>query len=106
MIPSIRSLEELMALTNSKDKIKNIPKSEDNHISTVESGQRKRYLKSLKTKEIQLPDLDKAKRAMLVQNKKFFSSFFDQLDYNNQVQRSYDLTLLAMQDKNDQQNVA
>mgnify|MGYP001162632829 CR=1 FL=1 len=47
MITFIRSLSELMAMTESRDNPKNLIKNNDVRISTVDSGQRKRYLRSL-----------------------------------------------------------
>ena len=106
MIPFIRSLSELMALTESRDSQKDLSEKNYNHSSTIDSGQRKRYLRSLNRKEVDLPNLPKTIRHKFMQNKEYVSKFIDDLDYNNQIQSSYDLTLLERQNKESQQDVA
>ena len=106
MIPFIRSLSELMAITDSRDSNNHLSKSNDIHSSTVDSGQRKRYLRSLEKKGVNLPNLPKTIRRKWIQNKESFSKFFDDLDYNNQIQSSYDLTLLNIQYKKNRKDVA
>ena len=97
MIPFIRSVTELMLITQSRDRFMNASKKDEVHYSTVDSGQRKRYIRSVSKKEIILPDVHKAKRRRWIKGKEYMSRFFDNLDYNNQIQSSYDLTLLARQ---------
>ena len=106
MIPFIRSLSELTAITESKDRQKNLLKSNEIHSSTVDSGQRKRYIRSLDKKEVDLPSLPKRTRYRWLQNKDSISRFIDGLDYNNQIQSSYDLTLLEKQNMRNQKDVA
>ncbi len=106
MIPFIRSLSELMAITDSRDSNNHLSKSNDIHSSTVDSGQRKRYLRSLEKKGVNLPNLPKTIRRKWIQNKESVSSFIDDLDYNNQIQSSYDLTLLERQNNRSEQDVA
>ena len=106
MIPSIRSLSELMALTESRCRKTNLSESNEFHFSTVDSGQRKKDIRSQDKKPIVLPDLPKKIYNKLKNNKKFISRFIDDLDYNNQIQSSYDLTLLARQSKINQKDVA
>ena len=106
MIPFIRSLSELMAITESRDSQKNVSQYNESYSSTVDSGQRKRYIKSLNKKEVDLPDLPKTIRHKWMQNKTSISKFIDDLDYNNQIQSSYDLTLIERQNKRTQQDVA
>jgi len=106
MIPFIRSIPELMSITESRDKQKNILENEDLHSSTVDSVQSKRYIRSLAKKGIELPDLPKIIRHKWIHNKKSVSRFLDDLDYNNQIQSSYDLTLLERQNKSNQKDVA
>ena len=93
MIPFIRSLSELMAITNSRESQKHISQYDERYSSTVDSGQRKSYIKSLDKKEVDLPNLPKTIRHKWMQNKTSLSRFIDDLDYNNQIQSSYDLTL-------------
>ena len=106
MIPFIRSLSELIAITESRDNQKNDSQYNMSYSSTVDSGQRKRYLKSLNKKEVNLPDLPKTIRRKWMQNKTSLSRLIDDLDYNNQIQSSYDLTLIERQNKRTQQDVA
>ena len=106
MIPFIRSLSELKAITESRDSQKHISQYNERNGSTVDRGQRKRYIKSLKKKEVGLPDLPKTIRRKWIQNKISISRFIDELDYNNQIQSSYDLTLIERQNKRTQEDVA
>jgi len=106
MIPFLKSLSELMAITESRDRQKHISQYNESYSSTVDSGQRKRYLKSLDRKEVDLPDLPKKIRRKWIQNKASISRFIDGLDYNNQIQSSYDLTLIEGQNKRTQEDVA
>ena len=106
MIPFIRSLSELMAITDSRECQKQVSQYNESYSSTVDSGQRKRYIKSLDKKEVGLPNLPKTIRRKWMQNKTSISRFIDDLDYNNQIQSSYDLTLIERQNKRNQQDVA
>ncbi len=106
MIPFIRSLPELKAMTESRDSRKDLSKDSETCTSTIDSGQRKRYMRSLEINKIDLPNLPKTIRNRWKQNKKSVSRFIDDLDYNNQIQSSYDLTLLERQNKRHQQDVA
>ena len=106
MIPFIRSLSELMSITESRDSKKNVSQYNESYSSTVDSGQRKRYIKSLNKEEVDLPDLPKTIQHKWMQNKTSISRFIDDLDYNNQIQSSYDLTLIERQNKSNQQDVA
>ncbi|WP_269613516.1 hypothetical protein [Prochlorococcus marinus] len=106
MIPFIRSLSELMAITESRESQRHVSQYNESYSSQIDSGQRKRYIKSLNKKEVDLPDLPKRIRRKWMQNKKSLSRFIDDLDYNNQIQSSYDLTLIERQNKRTQQDVA
>ena len=106
MIPFIRSLSELMAITDSRDNQKHISQYNESYSSTIDSGQRKRYIKSLNKKKVDLPNLPKTIRRKWMQNKISISRFIDDLDYNNQIQSSYDLTLIERQNNRTQQDVA
>ena len=106
MIPFIRSLSELMAITDSRDSQKLVSQYNESNSSIVDSGQRKRYIKSLNKKEVDLPNLPKTIRHKWMQNKTSISRFIDDLDYNNQIQASYDLTLIERQNQRNQQDVA
>ena len=106
MIPFIRSLSELMAITESRVSQKHVSQYNESHSSKVDSAQTKPYIKSLNKKEVDLPNLPKTIRRKWMQNKTSLSRFIDDLDYNNQIQSSYDLTLLERQNKRNQQDVA
>ena len=69
MIPFIRSISELMAITESRDGQKNVSQYNESYSSTVDSGQRKRYINSLNKKEVDLPDLPKIIRHKWIKNK-------------------------------------
>ena len=106
MIPFIRSLSELKAITESRDCQISPSRHNKRYKSTIDSAQRKRYLKSCEKKEVELPNIPKIIRHKWIQNKESISRFIDDLDYNNQVQSSYDLTLIERQNKRAQQDVA
>ena len=106
MIPFIRSIPELMALTQSRANKQEIIANESQYNSGIDSGQRKRYIRSLSEKTIELPELRSREKRKWEKEKKAVSKFFNNLDYNNQIQASYDLTLLARQTKNDEINAA
>ena len=106
MIPFIRSLSELMAITESRDSQKLLSRHNESYSSTVDSGQRKRYIRSLDKEVVELPNLPKTIRRKWIQKKESVSRFLDDLDYNNQIQSSYDLTLIERQNKRNQQDVA
>ena len=106
MIPFIRSLSELMAITESRDRQNHVSQYNESYSSTVDSGQRKRYLNSLNKKEVDLPNLPKKISHKWINNKASISRFIDDLHYNNQIQSSYDLTLMERQNNRNQQDVA
>ena len=106
MIPFIRSLSELMAITESRETEKDHYQNNEICNSIMDSGQRKRYTRSLDKKDIELPDLSKTKRHTWIKKKERLSKFVDELDYNNQIQSSYDLTLLERQNKRNYEDVA
>ena len=106
MIPYIRSFSELMAMTESRESKTNDSENRDLNSSTEDSGQRKRYIRSKEEKAIKLPDLPKTTRHKWKKSKEVVTSIVDELDYNNQIQSSYDLTLLERQKNYDYQDVA
>tara|TARA_B100000965_G_scaffold401929_1_gene426813 strand:- start:1013 stop:1333 length:321 start_codon:yes stop_codon:yes gene_type:complete len=106
MIPVIRSFSELMAITESRASRKRGSKNDKLDTLIPDSGQRKRNVKLLKKNEVNLPDLPKVIRHKWINNKVAVSKFFDDLDYNNQIQSSYDLTLLDRQSKINQRDIA
>ena len=97
MIPFTKSLKELMLITKSRDPVKTSSDNKDYNFLTEDSGQRKRYIRSKDYKKIDLPDLPKATRRKWRKSKEVVSKFFDELDYNNQIQSTYDITLMERQ---------
>ena len=106
MIPFIRSLSELMAITESRETQNDPSQNKESCSSIMDSGQRKRYIRSRDNKDVGLPNLPKKIRHNWINKKEKLSRFVDELDYNNQIQSSYDLTLLGRQNKRNAQDVA
>ena len=106
MIPFIRSLAELMAITESRLTPEILSTNDNSNKSTGDNGLNKRYLKSRAKKEIDLPVITKNIRRKRIQNKESILRFFDELDYNNQIQSSYDLKLIELQNKRNLKDVA
>ena len=97
MIPFFRSHAELMVITQAREQLNNNCKINNNNIYTEDSGQRKRYIRSKDKQVIDLPDLPKKNRQKWERGKETVLKFFDALDYNNQNQPSYEITLLERQ---------
>ena len=106
MIPFIRSFSELMAITESRDTKQSMQKHSKFYCSTVDSGQRKRYIRSIDSTPVSLPSIPKTKRRKWSLNKESLFRLIDDLDYNNQIQSSYDLTLMERQNNLNQQDAA
>ena len=106
MIPFIRSLPELTAITESRETKCDLSQNNEGYTSIVDSGQRKRYTRSLVKNYVDLPDLPKTIRNNWMKKKESLSRFVDELDYNNQIQSSYNLTLLQTQNIRNNQDVA
>ena len=106
MIPSLRSISELIAIASARESTKKGPKEADrrmikivNEISEVSSA-------TIDKKKAELPNLQRTARRKWKNRKEAVSKFFDELDYNNQIQSSYDLTLLGRQNNSDKKGVA
>ena len=106
MIPFFRSLTELMLITQSRDKSNQIHQSEDLETLTEDRAQRKRYIRYKDKESIDLPYLPIKRRRKWTKSKEAISKFFDELDYNNQIQSSYDITLLNREINSHNQDVA
>ena len=107
MIPFIRSLSELKALTASRDRRKSTSPYNELDLSTIDSQFQKKYMRSFdKNNKIELPNLPKMIRSKWLDNKKSVSRFLNNLDYNNQIQSSYDLTLIERQNMRSQKDAA
>ena len=96
MIPYIRGLHELMAITKSRDSQKFFRRNETDNWPD-DSGQHKRYIKSLRETKIELPDLPKSVRHKWLNKKEKLYSFIEELDYSIQIQPSYELTMQEKQ---------
>ncbi len=103
MIPFIRSIAELMVITESSSD--EIQRKHELDIME-ESAQRKRYLHSVREEELALPNIPKTNRMNWVKSRNAIKRFFDDLDYNNQNISSYDLTLIKKQEQNDYHDAA
>tara|TARA_Y100001968_G_scaffold331935_1_gene388357 strand:+ start:1377 stop:1697 length:321 start_codon:yes stop_codon:yes gene_type:complete len=104
MITSLRSFTELMIISQSREKQRKRPSGNQYKIIIEESGQRKRFIRSINKNKVELPNLPKSNRCKWTIRKEAITKFFDELDYNNQIQSCYDLTLLKRQidyNKND-----
>tara|TARA_Y100001968_G_C19038486_1_gene563281 strand:- start:324 stop:623 length:300 start_codon:yes stop_codon:yes gene_type:complete len=99
MILSIRSLKELSLIAKSRDNFK----IKSRKTCSNESRKNK---KSKDNNLIDLPSIPNSERRKWVKSKEVLSRLFDELDYNNQIQSSYDLTLLERQRCQDKNNVA
>ncbi len=106
MIPFIRSFPELMALTEFRASSGNLNEENKIYSSIVDSGQRKRYIRSLEENEVELPNLPKIIKRKWEHNKNLVSRFLDELDTNNQIQPTYDLTLLEGQNRRNHKDAA
>ena len=107
MIPFVRSLTELMVITQSRTTLtkSSDKKSEKNFLARRDN--QINYNQNEKNKnKITLPSIPKSKIKKWIKSKEAVSRFFDNLDYNNQIQSSLDLTLLERQNIYDQQDVA
>ena len=106
MILCIKSFRELMLTSEARIKSKsNFDKKELNK-SIKNSYISKSFVKIMHDKLIKLPNIPRSKRRKWVKSKEAVSRFLDELDYNNQIQSSYDLTLLERQKSYDQNNAA
>ena len=106
MIPFFRSLDELMIITRSSYTNRLKSYKEDLLSSSQVYKQKHTDLKSQNNKLINLPKVPKIKRRKWIKSKQAVSRFFDQLDYNNQIQSSYELTLLDRQSKYNNKDIA
>ena len=80
---------------NKREKLKKISNKAQTIKVTEDSGQRKRYLKSKEEGKVALPKVPNKIRKQWRREREALTKFFNELDYNNQIQSSYDLTLLG-----------
>jgi len=101
MIPIIRSLTEIMLTTQSRDQLNDKSKTQDLYSLNLSSKEKDTNSIRKKTKMISLPNIPKRTRRKWIKSKEAVSRFFDHLDYNNQIQSTYDLTLMDSQENYD-----
>ena len=106
MITIIRSMTELMVITKSREnliqnKFQQTIKDDQTNNNKERNNQITKTIKSIK-----LPNLPKIERRRWTKRKEALSRFLDELDYNNQIQSTYDLTLIDSQKKYDHHDVA
>ena len=103
MIPFIRSIKELMIMSNSREDL--VQRKYDLNVNE-ESEKGKRYLHSIRANQLELPNIPKKTNLNWLKSKKAIKKFFDDLDYNNQNISSYDLTLMKKQEQKDYHEAA
>ena len=107
MIPFFRSLNELMAITQSNAKSQKIYENNERTKYSIIKDKKTNLNKSVKMKKkIILPNLPKSNRRKWIKSKEAVSKFLDNFDYNNQIQSSLDLTLLERQNKYEHRDIA
>ena len=106
MIPIIRSLTEIMLTTQSRDHLNGKSKTKDSHSLNLSRKQKDKNSIYKNTKVISLPNIPKSTRRKWMKSKEAVSRFFDHLDYNNQIQSTYDLTLMDRQENYDHRDAA
>ena len=106
MIPFIRSITELMVIT--KARVQSNKSVEAPKATTVleENKKSKRYNRTKDKIEVKLPNFPKITMRKWSKGKKAVSKLIDELDYNNQIKSSYDLTLLERYKNYDKNDVA
>ena len=97
MIPFLRSFTELMIITESRDEGLEVINPDKNKNTIEEINIKNNHQNIDIVKKIVLPELPKTTKLQWIKSKKAVSRFLDQLDYNNQIQSSLDLTLLGRQ---------
>ena len=106
MIAIIRSITELMVITTSREQLKQDKFEQDIKDMKPGNNEEKNNIIPKTNKLIKLPNVPKIERRRWTKRKEALSRFLDELDYNNQIQSTYDLTLIDSQKKNDHHDVA
>ena len=104
MIPFIRSITELMLICESRASISKNNEYKDLHF--LNEKVKSKPLKSKLKEVIALPELPKIERRKWIRSKEAVSKFLKELDYNNQIQSTYELTLLDRQKNYDHHDAA
>ncbi len=97
MIPIIRSLSELNLIKRSEDKVNNISEKKEFTRNSIRFDNKEKNKEVKINRLVNLPFIPKSQRKKWTKSKEKLSKFFDELDYNNQIQSTYDLTLLERQ---------
>ena len=105
MIPFVRSLTELMMITEPKYHLNQNIKTVSPQKTCKEQGESK-FEKPKDQKSVSLPVLPKLYKNKWTRGKEIVSKLLDELDYNNQIQSSYDLILLDRQKNYENQDAA
>ena len=106
MIPFIRSINELMVITQSRDQRTNRSGNLNFNSITEDSGQRKRYLRSRIEQKLDLPNIPKTTRKRWIKSRQVVSKIINNLDYNNQMKPKFDLTLIEVQNSKENHDAA
>ena len=97
MMTIIRSITELMVIATSKENLKQNEFEQDIKDLLPINNKSKKNRIPKNNKLIKLPNLPKTERRRWTKRKEALSKFLDELDYNNQIQSTYDLTLIDSQ---------
>ena len=97
MIPFFRSIAELRAISKSREEQNKSHQTHQINSLVEDSGQRKRYIELGDQRQITLPDIPKVTKRKWIKSKVAISEFIKELDYNNQIQSTYDITLSERQ---------
>ena len=106
MMTIIRSITELMVITTTREHTKQNEFEQDIKDPLPINNKSKKNRNSKNNKLIKLPSLPKTERRRWTKRKEALSKFLDELDYNNQIQSTYDLTLIDRQKKYDHHDIA
>ena len=97
MIPLMRSLYELKVITQSRDELRKGKERNEAHSLSAKTIRTKKKVNNKGKKAPRLPEIPNTQRRKWARSKKAILRFFDELDYNNQIQSSYDLMFLERQ---------
>tara|TARA_B100000700_G_scaffold279334_1_gene328182 strand:- start:217 stop:537 length:321 start_codon:yes stop_codon:yes gene_type:complete len=106
MMTIIRSITELMVITTTREHLKQNEFEKDIKDTLQVNNRSKKNQIPKNNKSIKLPSLPKTERRRWTKRKEALSKFLDELDYNNQIQSTYDLTLIDSQKKYDHHDAA
>tara|TARA_B100000700_G_scaffold323675_1_gene427929 strand:- start:1895 stop:2212 length:318 start_codon:yes stop_codon:yes gene_type:complete len=98
MIPSIRSLPELIVMTRSGGKVNIINQIDDSNNLTEDSGQRKRYIRSKHEEEIVLPSLPKLNETRWRFNKDRISALQKYRENEKGIKSPYEIKSIKIRD--------